>query len=162
MKVEIREAATKDADGIWEIIHQVISGGETYVFHPQTPKSQMLDYWLSEEKHTYVAILDGVICGTYIMKPNHQDLGSHVANASYMVHPNQQGKGLGRLMGEHSLVEARRIGYHALQFNLVVKTNESAFRLWKKLGFEVIGEIPEAFQHPTQGLINAYIMYRKL
>jgi ribosomal protein S18 acetylase RimI-like enzyme len=65
-------------------------------------------------------------------------------------------------MGEFSLEEAKRMGYKAMQFNIVIKSNTRAVHLWKKLGFNIIGEIPEAFNHSRDGLTNAYIMYRKL
>jgi ribosomal protein S18 acetylase RimI-like enzyme len=65
-------------------------------------------------------------------------------------------------MGEFSLKEAKKLGYKAMQFNIVVKTNDKAVRLWKKLGFQIIGEIPEAFNHRQLGLVNAFIMFRKL
>jgi ribosomal protein S18 acetylase RimI-like enzyme len=65
-------------------------------------------------------------------------------------------------MGEFSVTEAKRLGYRAMQFNLVVKSNMPAVKLWKDLGFEIIGEIPEAFNHAELGFVNAYIMYRKL
>jgi len=65
-------------------------------------------------------------------------------------------------MGAYSLEEAKRLGYTAMQFNIVIKSNERAVRLWQSLGFGIIGEIPEAFNHKKDGLTNAYIMYRKL
>ncbi len=46
--------------------------------------------------------------------------------------------------------------------HLVVSTNNGAVRLWQKLGFEIVGTLPEAFNHPTQGLVDAYVMYKKL
>jgi ribosomal protein S18 acetylase RimI-like enzyme len=49
-----------------------------------------------------------------------------------------------------------------MQFNLVVKTNEKAIKLWLKMGFSIIGEIPEAYKHSSLGFVNAYIMYQKL
>lgn len=67
-----------------------------------------------------------------------------------------------RLMAEHSIEEARRPGFGAIQFNFVVKSNTVAGNLWKSVGFEVIGEIPDAIRHAREGLTNAYIMYRKL
>jgi ribosomal protein S18 acetylase RimI-like enzyme len=79
-----------------------------------------------------------------------------------MVAPEARGKGVGRKMGEFSIQEAKKLGFHAMQFNFVVKSNEKAVKLWKSLGFEIIGEIPEAFRHIENGLTNAYIMYRKL
>ena len=58
--------------------------------------------------------------------------------------------------------EARRLGYAAMQFNFVVSTNETAVELWRRLGFDVVGTLPHAFQHPRLGMVDAYVMYRAL
>ena len=79
-----------------------------------------------------------------------------------MVSPKSAGEGIGKAMAEFSFVEAKRLGFCAMQFNYVVKTNTIAVNLWKKLGFQVVGEIPEAFDHPVFGLTNVYVMHRKL
>ena len=105
---------------------------------------------------------NGKIVGTFFLKDNQPDLGSHIANAGYMVAPEAMGKRVGRTMAEFSLKEAKELGYLAMQFNFVVKSNTVAVRLWQQVGFEIIGEIPEAFQHQENGLTNALIMYRKL
>jgi L-amino acid N-acyltransferase YncA len=158
----LRLAIQSDHEAVWKIIRTVISTGDTYVFAPDSSKEKMLNYWFSEDKHTYVAEEDGEILGTFYLKANQPDLGSHIVNAGYMVSENARGKGLGKLMAEFSLVEARRLGFRGMQFNLVVKTNEKAVKLWLKLGFEIIGEIPEAYQHAELGYVNAYVMYQKL
>jgi len=160
--IQIRKATIIDYEEVWKLFQKVIQTGDTYVFNPKSPKSDLKKYWFAASMHSYVAILNKIIVGTYIVKPNQPDLGSHIANASYMVHPKYQGKKIGFKMGLHSLEEAKKIGFKAMQFNLVVKTNEAAVHLWKKLGFQIIGEIPEAFQHQQLGLTNAYIMYQKL
>jgi L-amino acid N-acyltransferase YncA len=162
MSITIRKATLTDSDQIWEIIQKVIATGDTYVFDPKSSKRKMLAYWFSKEKHTYVAAREGVIVGTFLLKNNQPDLGSHIANASYMTLPSIAGRGVGRAMGEFSIIEAKKLGYQAMQFNIVIKTNERAVRLWQSLGFQIIGEIPEAFNHAQLGLTNAYIMYRKL
>ncbi|WP_317171843.1 GNAT family N-acetyltransferase [Spirosoma validum] len=160
--IAIREATAADSDKIWAIIREVIATGDTYVFAPDSSREKMLAYWLGADRHTYVAVLDDEIVGTFVIKDNQPDLGSHIANASYMTSPHCSGKGVGRTMGEFSLEEAKRLGYKAMQFNIVIKSNERAVRLWQKLGFSILGEIPEAFNHQKNGLTNAYIMYRKL
>ena len=160
--IEIRKASEKDAPRVWEIIEVVVSTGDTYVFAPDSPREKMLAYWFAEDKQTYVALLENRIVGTFFLKANQPDLGSHIANAGYMVAPEAKGKRVGRTMAEFSIEEAGKLGYQAMQFNFVVKTNETAVRLWLKLGFEIIGEIPEAFHHAANGLTNALIMYRKL
>jgi ribosomal protein S18 acetylase RimI-like enzyme len=158
----IRPATDADRQAIWPIIKAVIAGGDTYVFDPETSEDEMMAYWLSPEKFVYVAEEDGKVLGTYWLKPNHPGLGSHVANGAYMVAPDAQGKGIGRQMAEHSIDEARRLRFEAMQFNFVVKSNHGAVKLWRDIGFEIIGEIPDAFNHKQKGLTNAYIMYRKL
>jgi len=160
--IQIRKAESKDYDSIWNIIKQVIAGGDTYVFAPDSDRNTMLNYWCGADKYTYVAEIDSEAVGTFIIKDNFPGLGSHVANASYMTLPGSFGKGIGRAMAEYSLVEAKNLGYRAMQFNIVVKSNERAIQLWQKLGFETKGEIPEAFNHAQEGLTDAYIMWRKL
>jgi ribosomal protein S18 acetylase RimI-like enzyme len=122
----------------------------------------MLAYWFSEEKHVYVAETVGEIVGTYWLRSNQPGLGDHIGNGAYMVSPNAKRQGIGRMMALHSLDEARRLGFYAIQFNFVVRSNTAAVTLWKSLGFEIIGEVPDAFRHSKLGLTNAYIMYRKL
>lgn len=162
MNVHIRPATHEDRDSIWAIIQPVIQAGNTYTFDPESSREDMLGYWCARDKHTYVAEYDGRITGTFILKDNQPGLGNHVANASYMTHPEAEGQGIGTKMAMFSINEARRLGYQAIQFNIVIKTNTRAIGLWKKLGFIVIGEIPKAFRHPEFGLTNALIMWREL
>jgi hypothetical protein len=49
-----------------------------------------------------------------------------------------------------------------MQFNAVVETNTAAVRLWLALGFEIIGTVPEAFDHARLGLVGLHVMYRPL
>src|SRR5215204_417371 len=159
---EIRTATDADQPAVWQIIEAVISTGDTYVFAPDSPKDEMIEYWFAREKHVYIAEQNNQVVGTFWLKPNQPGLGSHVCNAAYMVGPEAAGKGVGRRMAEFSLDEARRLGFTAMQFNFVVKSNTAAVRLWESIGMQVIGEIPDAFDHIRDGITNALIMYRKL
>jgi L-amino acid N-acyltransferase YncA len=158
----IREASGLDQDTVWEIFHAVVAGGDTYVFDPETPRDEALEYWFHPGTRTYVAESGGRVVGTYILRPNRPGLGSHVANAAFMVSPSARGLGTGRAMGEHCLDEARRLGYRAMQFNFVVSTNEAAVTLWQRLGFTIVGTLPGAFRHRTRGFVDAYVMFRTL
>jgi len=160
--IQIRKSRPKDQDSIWQIIQEVIAGGDTLVFDPDSSRDVILDYWCGGDKHTYVSEIKNVIVGTFIIKDNFPDLGSHVANASYMTLPSAMGKGIGRAMGEFSLKEAKSLGYRAMQFNIVVKNNERAIALWQKLGFEIIGEVPEAFHYRKETYVDACIMWKRL
>lgn len=158
----IRRATDADFDGIWEIFHAVVAKGDTYAYDPATTKEEARAIWMAPSLNTYVVLLDGEVVGTYVLRANQPGLGSHVANCGYMAHPGHGGKGLGRTMCEHSLDEARGMGFLAMQFNAVVSTNERAVALWKKVGFEIVGTLPKAFRHRELGLVDLYVMHRFL
>ncbi|HMC25633.1 MAG TPA: N-acetyltransferase [Candidatus Udaeobacter sp.] len=160
--VEIREATAADQDAIWDIFREVVAAGDTYAFDPGMSRHDALGYWFQADTRTYVAKSRGRILGTYILRPNQSGGGSHVANAAFMVAPDARGQGIGREIAEHCLSEARLLGFRAMQFNFVVSTNDSAVRLWQKLGFKIVGTLPSAFHHPEKGYVDVYVMYRSL
>ena len=158
--VEIREATAADRDAIWDIFHEVVAARDTYAFDPGMSRHDALEYWFGADTRTYVAESRGRILGTYILRPNQSGGGSHVANAAFMVASDARGQGIGRAMAEHCLSEARLLGFRAMQFNFVVSTNDSAVRLWQKLGFKIVGTLPGAFHHPEKGYVDVYVMFR--
>ena len=148
---------------MWDIFHSHLEAGETYPFPPDTTRAIGYEYWLGAAATTFVAVRGRErVLGMYRIVTNQVGRGAHVANASYMVSPLAQGVGIGRLLGEHSLVQARSLGYLAMQFNYVVSTNTAAVKLWKKLGFTIVGTLPKAYRHPRLGYVDAYVMYQLL
>jgi L-amino acid N-acyltransferase YncA len=160
--IQIRPATSADFEAIWSIFQAHVAGGETYPFEPDTSREEAQAYWFGPGVTTRVAVLGERVLGMYQVVPNRIGRGDHVANASYMVSPAAQGAGIGRQLGEHSLAEARRQGYLAMQFNYVVSTNTAAVMLWKKLGFSIVGTLPKAFRHRRLGYVDAYVMYQLL
>ena len=100
--------------------------------------------------------------GTYYLRANNQGGGAHVANCGYIVAASASGRGIARAMCTHSLARARARGFRAMQFNFVISSNERAVRLWQSCGFELVGRLQDAFEHPRLGLVDALVMYRKL
>jgi len=158
----IREATDRDRDAIWKIFEATVAPGDSFVYDPNTPREEAEAYWFAKGTRTYVAEQDGKVVGSYILRPNRPGLGNHVSNAGFMVAPAARRFGIGLAMGEHALAEARRLGYSAMQFNFVISTNETAVRLWKRLGFRIVGTLPGAFRHSRKGLVDAYVMFRLL
>jgi ribosomal protein S18 acetylase RimI-like enzyme len=158
----IREAEPRDSHGIAAIILPTIREGATYALDPAMSEADAIAYWMGSDKTTFVAEDEGEIVGTYYLRPNQAGGGRHVCNCGYMTSARATGRGIARAMCEHSIEQARRQGYRAMQFNFVVSTNERAVRLWQKLGFDIVGRLPEAFNHPIDGDVDALVMYRKL
>lgn len=162
MMVEIRRVTDADWEDIWPVVHEVFSRGDTYPYSPDTEKNKAFEIWMKSPFATYVALEKGKVLGTYYIKPNQPAQGSHVCNAGYMVSSVARSKGIGRAMCKHSLQEAKKLGFKAMQFNLVVSSNVNAIKLWKDMGFEVIGTLPKAFKHPDKGMVDAHVMYQWL
>ncbi|WEK42301.1 MAG: N-acetyltransferase [Candidatus Sphingomonas colombiensis] len=158
----IRPATAADAPAIWSIIAPVIRAGETYALDPLMSEEAALAYWLGADKETFVAEEDGAILGTYYLRANQAGGGRHVANCGYMTAAQAAGRGVARTMCLHSIEQAKARGYRAMQFNFVVASNERAVRLWQSLGFEIVGRLPGAFEHPAHGFVDALVMFRAL
>jgi len=158
----IREIGVDEFPGAWSIFQQVIATGDTYSYPPDMRMEQARTMWTTPPSRCFIAESGSEIRGLYMLRPNQPGLGDHVANAGYMVSPQARGQGIASMTCEHSLEEARRSGFQAMQFNFVVSTNEGAVRLWRRHGFEIVGRIPGAFRHVSQGLTDVYVMHRKL
>ncbi|WP_413430925.1 N-acetyltransferase family protein [Crateriforma spongiae] len=161
--LEIRYFSDDDWADTWKILEPVFRAGTTYPYSPTIDEDEAYQIWINNPAHTYVAVDSNLgILGTYYLKPNQPDLGSHVCNCGYVVSPQARGRGTATAMCKHSQQEAVKLGYTAMQFNLVVAVNEVAVRLWQKLGFEIVGTLPDAFRHADQGLVDAHVMYKRL
>lgn len=158
----IREAQKTDWTEIWPIFSEIVQAAQTYAFDPEVSQNQAEILWLQQPHKTFVAEEDGVILATYYIKANMAGPGGHVCNCGYMVSAAARGKGLATSMCQHSQKIALELGYKAMQFNSVASTNEAAVKLWLKLGYEVIGRLPKAFNHPKKGFVDSLVMYKWL
>jgi GNAT superfamily N-acetyltransferase len=160
---DIRPAVDADWPGIYPIYAAIMAEGKTYAY----PEGETLDQarvgWMEQPPgQTVVAVDDDVIVGSAKMAANRPGRGAHVATASFLVDPARQGQGVGRALGEHVLEWARSAGFTSIQFNAVVETNHAAVHLWKSLGYEIVGTVPDGFAHPEDGLVGLHVMFRRL
>lgn len=166
--MRIRPALPSDAPAVWRIIGPTIRAGETYALDRAMTEADALAYWMGDDRETFVALdeedgdEDGAIVGTYYLRPNQPGGGRHICNCGYMTDAAATGRGVARAMCAHSLELAARRGYRGMQFNFVVETNARAVALWRSFGFEIVGRLPGAFDHPTAGYVDALVMFRAL
>lgn len=159
----IRPCQATDWPAVWALLEPTFRAGETYTFAPDISEAEARQLWIELPSATFVALDEAQrIVGTYFIKPNQPGLGSHVCNCGYVVDENARGLGVASAMCEHSQREAVARGFRAMQFNFVVSTNEGAVRLWKKLGFAIVGTLPRAYRHARLGEVDAYVMFKTL
>jgi ribosomal protein S18 acetylase RimI-like enzyme len=158
----IRPACPADGDAIWMIIGPTIRAGETYALDRDLSADAAPAYWLGADRDTFVVETDGVLLGTYYLRPNQLGGGRHVSNCGFMTSAAATGRGIARLMYAHAEAQARAQGYRAMQFNFVVSSNARAVRLWQSLGFAIVGRLPGAFQLPSAAFVDALVMFKTL
>lgn len=158
----VREIGAGAFDRAWSIFRVVVAAGDTYSYSPSIDEAEARVLWTTAPTRCFLAEIGGEPVGCYMLRPNQPGLGDHVANAGYMVAPDARGRGVAAAMCEHSMQVARAAGFSAMQFNYVVASNEGAVRLWQRLGFAIVGRVPDAFRHATHGLTDILVMHRFL
>lgn len=163
VSIAIRSATDADWPRIWPVVEAVVREGETYTYPTDLTSEQARGLWMERPPGRTVVAEDGSeLLGTAKMGPNKPGHGDHVGTASFMVAPAGRGRGVGRALGEHVIAWHREQGFRAIQFNAVVESNTAALRLWRSLGFEIVGTVPGAFRSPAHGYVGLHVMYLPL
>ena len=161
--LQIRHFEPADWRMVWQLLEPVFRAGETFPHDPTITEAQAREQWVEQNQTVMVAAdAAGSLVGTYTLKPNSLTLGAHVANAGYVVAEHCRRQGVGSRLCQHSLQEARRLGFRAMQFNLVVSTNTASIRCWQRNGFQLVGTLPGAFRHQRLGYVDALVMMQAL
>lgn len=162
MTPTIRLAIPEDDDAIWAILKPTIEAGDSFTADPKGGRAGAFAYWRAPGAVNFVAETGGRVVGTYYLKPNQGGGGAHVCNAGYCTAPEARGKGIARALLTHSLDEARRRGFRAMQYNFVLATNLRAIDTWLRAGFVEVGRLPGVFLHPEQGYVDALVLHKHL
>jgi GNAT superfamily N-acetyltransferase len=141
--VEIRLVTPNDYDELFEAFERIVSSRDGFPHAPPLSRAEFTDYWIDHSTSVWIATFDGRLVGAYYVKPNFVGRAAHIANSGYFVLMAYRGTGVGRSLVEHSMTEARRLGFDAMQFNLVFESNP-ARAMYQKLGFQEIGRVPSA------------------
>ncbi|MCI8979199.1 MAG: GNAT family N-acetyltransferase [Clostridia bacterium] len=145
MDIEIKQYTKNNVQPVNEIWNEVVEEGIAF------PQTELLDEKTGDEffqSQSFTGVAydkNGEAAGVYILHPNNVGRCGHICNASYAVKGTMRGQHIGEALVKHCIEKARELGFGILQFNAVVATNESALRLYKKLGFTQLGVIPKGF-----------------
>lgn len=157
MESLVRKATTADLDSLVDIFRACWLTSYKEIL-PQSVRDEMSvekarEMWaLSVKPHpertTFVIELDGRVVGV-------ARVGSDVSNLarghlfSLYVHPDNAGRGLGKILLRHALASLREIGFEEITL-WVFKNNAPTRNLYSSLGFQETGQerIDERWKNP--------------
>jgi GNAT superfamily N-acetyltransferase len=140
---DLRPATPADHDALFGAYGQIVDAGDGFPHAPPLSREDFDEYWIAHTAAVWIVLAEGALIAAYYIRPNFVGRAAHIANAGYFVLGPHRGRGLGRKLVEHSLQEARRLGFDAMQFNLVFASNP-ARHMYRDLGFVEVGRLPAA------------------
>ena len=160
----VREATPADWPAIWRFMDEIVAAGETFSWDREIAEADARAIWMGgPPKRTFVAVDDGDrVLGSAVMGPEPWRPGVARGNGELHGRPGRRRPGRRPRARRARARPGPRRRLPGDAFNAVVESNVRAVALWHSLGFEVLATVPEAFDHPTDGLVGLHIMHRPL
>jgi phosphinothricin acetyltransferase len=140
--VQIRPAAASDAEALMGIYNPVVeTSTATFDLVPRTLEEQL--EWLSDRAGARIVLVaeaeDGSVAGYAALSP-YRDRAAYSTTVedSVYVHPDHQGRGVGRLLLSSLVDTARSHGFHAMMARIVAD-HDASIALHSVCGFQIVG-----------------------
>lgn len=155
-------------DGLTDVLIDCVEGGASVSFmHPLT-RDRAAAFWrrvadgvAAGTRAVLIAEDDAGICGTVQLAFDLPENQPHRADvAKMLVHRRVRRRGLGAALMRAAEAAARDAGKTLLVLDAV--TGGDAARLYERLGWVRVGDIPDYALYPTGGLCGTTVYYRRL
>jgi L-amino acid N-acyltransferase YncA len=161
--VVIRKANPEDIDAITEIYNEaILTTTATFDTEPKSTADQLKWFQSHDERHPIlVALLDGKIVGwASLSKWSDRRAYDDTAESSFYVKSEFRGRGVGRMLKDAIVEEARRLHFHTL-IARVAEGNPESLHLNESAGFVHVGTLKEVGRKFGK-LLDVYILQKML
>ncbi|WP_058910131.1 GNAT family N-acetyltransferase [Entomohabitans teleogrylli] len=144
--MKIRHGEARDCAAIAEIYNHAVKN-TTAVWNEKTVDAENRAVWLGQRQLAGYPVLvaqDGERIVGYASFGDWRafDGYRHTVEHSVYVHPQSQGKGLGRTLMQHLIGEAQKLGKHVM-IAAIESQNAASIKLHEQLGFRITGQMPQ-------------------
>lgn len=152
----------EDENALYDIFQKAVEMGDEFPYEDPSIQEFYRQFFAPQSDVYVCRSISGEVVGAFYLKSNFSGKCRHIANAGYMIKQSQRGQGLGTLLVNASLEIAKHKGFRAMQYNMVLQRNTAAVKLYSKLGFQVIGTLPQAVRNADGSYQDGYILYKSL
>lgn len=152
----------EDENPLYDIFQKVVDFGSEFHYECSSIQEFYRQFFAPKSEVYVCRSLNDEVVGGFFIRPNFSGRCDHIANAAYMIKDSHRGQGIGTLLINASLEIAKALGFQAMQFNMVFSQNTIALKLYDKLGFKIIGTIPQAIRNLDGSYQNGHILFRPL
>jgi GNAT superfamily N-acetyltransferase len=154
--------------GLADVLIDCVEGGASVSFMHPLPRDRAVAFWrrvaqgvAAGERALLVAEDSRGLCGTVQLVLDQPENQPHRADLSKMlVHRRARRQGLGAALMRAAEATARECGKTLLVLDAV--TDGDAARLYERLGWKRVGDIPGYALMPQGGLCSTTVYYRNL
>ena len=131
--MEIRPLEPRDEEALRRFFQRIPEGDRTF-FKEDVSDPAVLAAWTRPGAGRSIAVEDGAVAGSVALVPL-TGWSSHVGELRVVVDPDFRGRGVGRALARHAVLEALQQGLTKIVVE-VVADQEPAIAMFRALGFE--------------------------
>lgn len=161
--VIVRLAELDDVPAIAEIYNEaILTTTATFDTEPKTLVDRVAWLQSHDERHpVLVAVADSAVVGwACLTRWSDRPAYDATAETSFYVHSTHRGQGIGRLLKQAIIDEARRLNYHTLIARTAEGSHES-LHLNQSFGFRLVGTLKE-IGHKFGRCLDVHVMQKML
>ena len=131
--MQIRQLEQRDREDVKRFVTRVPEGDRTF-FKENVDDPEVLEAWVRPGSDRAIAIDDERVVGYVAVVPL-QGWSSHVGEVRVIVDPDARGRGIGRALARHAVLEALNLGLTKMVVE-VVADQEATITMFRSLGFD--------------------------
>lgn len=131
--MQIRQLEQRDREDVKRFVARVPEGDRTF-FKENVDDPEVLEAWVRPGSDRAIAIDDERVLGYVAVVPL-QGWSSHVGEVRVIVDPDARGRGIGRALARHAVLEALNLGLTKMVVE-VVADQEATIAMFRSLGFD--------------------------
>ena len=160
--MRIRDLEMTDMTNVISLWNEIIAEGNSFPEDTILSEEEGIEFFATQSAIGVAEDVSGALRGLYVLRSCGIGRCGHIGTASVAVSSTARGIHIGEKLLKDCMDKAREHGFKILELKDVREENMVANHLFTKLGFRLIGSIPNGFRNKDGSYSNTMIYYCEL